>query len=273
MATLTDIYNRACWDWAEDGGLVLGIVSVQSWLDFANLVLLDLLKQTGCIKRVWTMSVFAGTPTYTVPDDIMNVEQVFLAGRWLPKYTVAELNNVRRNWRRDLDIPIGYYTDNLPPKTIGLAPAPNYNSIYIPGPNEPDPPHGQYDSFSISINNGISWPILTAAQWAALTSATWETINDAQFTGTYTPDQHRGLTIVGTRKADTQLATVGDAIPLLPDDIALSALLWGIHERVFAGDNELKNAQAAAFSHAQYQESVSVLQAITGEIPIPEDKG
>jgi hypothetical protein len=78
---------------------------------------------------------------------------------------------------------------------------------------------------------------------------------------------------VGTRKADTQLATVGDAIPLLPDDIALSAILWGIHERVFAGDNELKNAQAAAFSHAQYQESVSVLQAITGEIPIPEDKG
>lgn len=241
MAALTDIYNRACWDWAEDSGLVLGIVTVQQFLDFANLVLLDLLKQTGCIKRVWTMSVFAGTPTYTVPDDIMNVEQVFLAGRWLPKYTVAELNNVRRNWRRDLDIPIGYYTDNLPPKTIGLAPAPNYNSIYIPGPNEPDPPHGQYDSFSISINNGI-----------------------------YTPEQHRGLTIVGTRKADTQLVTVGDVIPLLPDDIALSALLWGIHERVFSGDNELKNAQATAFSHAQYQESVSVLQAITGEIPIQE---
>jgi hypothetical protein len=155
------------------------------------------------------------------------------------------MNNTRRGWRRELDIPIGYYTDNLPPKTIGLAPAPNYDSVYIPGPNEPDPPHGQYDSFSITDGNSVVW----------------------------TPDQHRGLTIVGTRKTNTQMATVNDTIPLLPDDIALVGLLWGIHERVYSGDNELKNAQAAAFSHAQYRETISALQAITGEIPLPEDKG
>jgi len=61
--------------------------------------------------------------------------------------------------RRDLDIPVGYYTDNLPPKNHRLAQFPNYNSIYILA-NEPAPPHGQYDSFSISIKT-ISWPILT----------------------------------------------------------------------------------------------------------------
>jgi len=50
VAALTDIYIELL-DWAEDGGLVLGIVSVQSWLDFANLVLLDLLKQTGVLSE------------------------------------------------------------------------------------------------------------------------------------------------------------------------------------------------------------------------------
>jgi hypothetical protein len=243
VATLTDVYSRMCWDYAEDGGLVLGLVTVQQFLDLANLTLLDFLKQTGCLKRAWTMSVMAGVPTYTIPDDIMLVEQVFLAGRWLPKATVAQLNKTRRNWRREQDIPQYYYTDSLPPKTIGLAPPPNYNSAYIPGPNEPAPPHGQYDSFSIRDGNGIVW----------------------------TPDQHRGLTIVGTRKTNAQMATVNDSIPLLPDDIALTALLWGIHERVFSGDNELKNSQAAAFSHAQYQESVSCLAAISGE-PVVQDQ-
>lgn len=243
MATLADVYQRFAYDVCEDGGLVLGLVTVQQFLDLANLSLLDFLKQTGCLKRVWTMSVFSGVPTYTIPDDIMLVEQVFLAGRWLPKATVAQLNETRRNWRREQDIPQYYYTDNLPPKTIGLAPAPNYNSTYIPGANEPDPPHGQYDSFSITDVSGTVW----------------------------TPDQHRGLTIVGTQKTNTQMATVNDAIPLLPDDIALTALLWGIHERVFSSDSELKNAQAAAFAHAQYQEAVSCLAAISGE-PVVQDQ-
>lgn len=237
MATLLDVYNRATWDWAEDGGLILGIVTVPQFIDIANIVLLDYLRATGCLKRVWTMSIMAGVPTYTIPDDLMNVEQVFLAGRWLPKVTVADLNNTRRNWRREQDIPIGYYTDNLPPKTIGLAPAPNYNSIYIPGALEPSPPHGQYDSFSITDGLGV----------------------------VYTPDQHRGLTIVGTRKATTQMATINDPIPLLPDDIALTALLWGIHERVYSSDCENKNLQAAAFCRAQYEESISVMAQITGE--------
>jgi hypothetical protein len=242
MATLTDVYNRFAWDSCEDNGLVLGCVSVAQFLDDANLTLLDFLKQSGCLKRCWTMSVFAGVPTYTIPDDLMNVEAVFLAGRWLPKVTVADLNNTHRSWRRENGIPVGYYTDNLPPKTIGLAPAPDYNSLYIPGPNEPDPPHGQYDSFSVTANSV-----------------------------TYTPDQHRGLTMVGTRKTNTQMATVNNAIPLLPGDIALTALLWGIHERVFSSDCENKNSQAAAFSHAQYQECVNLMAAISGE-PVVQDK-
>lgn len=241
MATLLDVYQRFCFDSAEDGGLVLGIVTVPQFLDLSNIVLLDFLRATGCVKRVWTMSIFAGVPTYTIPDDIMGVEQVFLAGRWLPKVTVADLNNTRRNWRREQDIPIGYYTDNLPPKTIGLAPAPNYNSVYIPGSLEPAPPFGQYDSFSITDTAGA----------------------------VYTPDQHRGLTVIGTAKSNTQMTTVNDAIPLLPDDIALTALLWGIHERIYSGDNENKNLQAAAFCRAQYEESINLMAQITGE-PQPE---
>jgi hypothetical protein len=243
MATLSDVYSRYCYDVSEDGGLILGCLTVQQFLDLANLTLLDFLKQTGCLKRVFTQTIFAGVPTYTIPDDIMNIESVFLAGRWIPKATVSQLNETHRGWRRENAIPQYYYTDNLPPKTIGLAPAPNYNSVYIPGSSEPDPPHGQYDSFSMTDSSGATW----------------------------TPDQHRGLSIVGTRKATTQMATVNDPIPLLPDDLALLGILWGIHERVFSGDNELKNAQAAAFSHAQYQETVNAMSAITGE-PVAQDQ-
>ena len=137
------------------------------------------------------------------------------------------------------DIPRYYYLDGLGLKSIGLAPAPNYNGEWIIGPNDPKPPAAVYDSFSALCQVGATQVMLN-------------------------PVQHRGLTIVGTRKATTQVANLSDPIPLIPDDLALQTLPFMVLHRLFSADNELKDSQRAAFCAAQEQETMSVCREVSG---------
>ena len=116
-------------------------------------------------------------------------------------------------------------------KSLGLAPAPNYTGASIVG-------GFQYDSFSASCTPG---PV------------------------TLNPQQHRDLTVVCTRKPITQVSALTDVIPLIPDDFAAQALPFGVLERIFSGDNELKDSQRALFCGAQFTEAINVCTAISGE--------
>ena len=242
------IYQTVCWDLAEDFGLQLGIVTPQQFIDLLNLTVMDFLKQTGAMQRIWTQTVFAGVGIYDIPDDIMEIKSVWLAGRWLPPSTQRQLNNEIRRWRRIQEVPRFYYTDGIGLKSIGLAPAPNYNGAFILGANEPNPPHAVYDAFSALCQVGTAQVALNALQ-------------------------HRGLTIIGTQKPLTQIVALADAVPLVPDDMALLALPFGVLERIFSGDNELQDSQRAAFCRAQYHETISAIQAATGETGDPDGQG
>ncbi len=245
MATAQDILSVTCWDLLEDGGLVLGLLTNAEFLDLLNESLTDFLTESCLMSRVFTQTVFAGVGTYTVPDDIIRPDYVFLGGRYLPKATMRELNSTLRNWRRTPGPPQVWYTDGLPNKTIGLAPAPDYNGDFIIGPNEPDPPHAVYDSFSAIVQ---------------LPDNTTPLEN---------PAQHGGLTIIGPCKNAAPLATVGDTIPLLPDEFSMAYLGFGVLQRIFSGDNEFFDNQKAAFCAAQVKEGISLAKEITSE---PEDQ-
>jgi hypothetical protein len=205
-----------------------------------NLTMIDFLKRSGIVRRVFTQTIVAGIGQYVVPDDIMLIEECYVAGRWIGRETQATLNASLRNWRRKQDIPQYFYEDGLPLKTMGLAPVPNYDGAYIIGPNEPDPPHAVYDAFS-----------------AVCALPTGNTLLSAQ--------AHRGLTIIGPRKP-AAVAALTDPIPLIADDWALAFLGFGVLERIFSGDNELADKQRAAYCAAQYLEGVNLGQAISGEV-------
>jgi len=243
--TAQQVLDSIQFDIFEDTGLRLGILTENQYLDLLNLTLIDFFKQTGILQRVYTQTVSAGIGQYDIPDDIMEIESVWLAGRYLPKWTQRELANNVRNWRRELGMPRCYYTDGLPLKTLALGPAPNYTGAYIIGPNEPDPPHAVYDSFAALCQIGTTQVVLNAVQ-------------------------HRGLTVVGTQKSTTSVTALTDPIPLIPDDFILAYIGFGILERVFLGDNELHDTQSGMFCKAQYQEGINALRAITGEPAIVE---
>jgi len=229
--TVQNIYDTICFDLLEDGGLVLGIVTLQQFYDLLNLTILDFCKRSGLFQRIYTQDVIQSQGVYSIPDDLMEIRSVWLAGRWLPPATQRQLNDAIRNWRTITDIPRFYYTDGIGLSSLGLAPAPNYTGASIVGGY-------QYDSFSASCNPG---PV------------------------TLNPAQHRDLTVVATRKPTTQVSALTDPIPLIPDDFASQALPFGVLERIFSGDNELKDEQASLFCGAQFTEAINVGVAISGE--------
>jgi hypothetical protein len=241
------VFNTLLFDILEDPptGPLLGIITTQQFIDMLNLVILEFLKRGGLLQRIYTQSVFSGINQYTIPSDIVDIQSVWLAGRWLPASTQMDLNSQIRNWRITQDTPRFYYLDGLPLSTIGLAPTPNYNGEFILGPNEPDPPHSVYDSFSAICQVGTSQILQN-------------------------PVQHRGLTIIGTQKNVTSVVSITDPVPLVPDDFALASLHWGVEYRLFSGDNELHDEQCAAFAKAQFEEQINICRAITGQLGMDE---
>lgn len=240
MPTPRDLYVQLCYDLCEPGGLQLGILTDDDFIRYLNLTVLDFCNTTGIFRRIFTQTVSAGVSQYTIPDDILRVDMAFLQGNWLPRSTAGGIANAIRDWRRKLGVPVCFHEDSLPIKTLELAPSPNYNGQFIPGASEPDPPHAQYDSFSAVVFLPPN-PLLPVTQ---------------------TPPQHRGLSVIGPWYPAG--ATMDCEIDAFPDDLFVY-ILYGILERVFSSDSELRDLQRAAWAHASYQEGVSLCRAITGE--------
>lgn len=241
--TVNDLYALACYDLLEDNGLVLGILTVQQYLDLVNLTLQDFLQRACFSSLVQTQYVSAGTGRYTYPDGMMRVDMAFLSGVLLEPSTVQALNNGLRQWRTDPGLPTRWHADELPLKTIELALLPNDTGVYVPGPSEPDPPHAQ-TGWNVAFNGT-----------------------------TYTPDQHRDMTLIGPQLPAAVSAltdplcfgSVASPTAYIPQDFVLGYLGFGVLFRIFSGDNELKNGLLASWCEQEYEEGVQLLKAIMGE--------
>lgn len=239
--TGADLYFEVCEDLFESGGLILGIVTQDEFIGILNETLADFLRQTAMISQIQTQSVFAGQGQYPILDSMMRVDNAFVGGVYLEPTSVRELNNNMPRWRTKLDSPRQFHVDELPIKTVELAPVPALSGVYVPGPNEPGPPHAQLDTFSIVDGLGA----------------------------TIAPDAHHDLTLIGPQTPklvdilDDPICTSDGT--LIPDDIVRGYLAYGVLERIFSGENELRNISTADFCHSMYQEGVTILQEFTNE--------
>ena len=238
MATAQDIANEVGFDILEDppATFTLGVLTQAQFIDALNETLLDFLKQTNLVKTIYTQTIQAGVSRYSIPDAVLFVESAFVAGRYLDRSTQSDISGKSLQWKNQPGIPKVFHEDGLPPKTVELAPIPNYNGTYIPGTLEPDPPHGQFGGWAVTIG-GSSVP----------------------------PATHRGLTVVGTEKP-ALITSLADSIPLLPDEVSLGYIPFGVLARIFSSDSELKDAEKAAWADGQYQEGIQLMKAIACEL-------
>ena len=247
MSVVGDVLNVVLFDLFEDPpiGPILGLITEQQLIDLFNLTLTDFVQRTCLISLIQTQTIFAGVGQYTVPDAMMRVDLAFLAGQLLEPTTAQALQNGQRDWRTALGLSTRWHADELPLKTVELVSIPNYDGLYIDGPNEPDPPHAQLGSFNVT-----------------------------QADITYTQAQHQDLTLIGPQLPATVAAptdpicfgTVGSPTAYLPQDLVLGFLAFGVLARIWSSDSELKDNTMAAWAQGEYEEGVAIMQAVMGEI-------
>jgi hypothetical protein len=226
MGALADIYELLCHDLCEPGGVQLGLVTSSQLLQFANEAIMEMLREGGIVSIIHTQQIEHGVQGYPVPSLIMRVDDVYAAGVLLDRSSARDTDNTRPGWRVDLGIPRSWSQDQGSTDEVRLAPAPNYNG---------DPFIYQWNDWAVTVDGVVELPHV-----------------------------HRGLTMVGLGKPDLVTAWT-DAIPLLPEEIALAYLEFGILERVFRSDNEMRDDQKALYCRAQFEEGIALLKSITGE--------
>lgn len=135
MASVRDLYNIFCDDMFEPGGLRLEIVSDGQFISVLNTTLVDFSKDTAPYCNLYTQQVFQGQAAYPIPNQLMRVDDAFLAGVYVEQTTAQSLSNGTPNWRTEQGLPRLWHGDQLPPKTMELAPIPDYTSVPLPTDN------------------------------------------------------------------------------------------------------------------------------------------
>ena len=139
MATLTvqDTYNVVTKRLLESGGFQLGLVTDTQFLIYFADVINDFTQIAGISKSIITQSIQFGVSDYIIPDTQLMVEHTFVAGRYLNKTTLEELDNREFSWKNKLDFPTRWHEDGLPIKSIELSPSPNFNGVAYGGTGAP----------------------------------------------------------------------------------------------------------------------------------------
>ena len=132
--TVQFVYDRVCNRLLENGGLQLGLLTNAQFLIYFQEVLKDFLQRTGLSKIIVTQTVFAGTTTYTIPDQQLETEEAFLDGYYLQRSNVSQLDNALFQWPKLMDTPDRWHQDGLPIKTIELVPNPVLTGVIYPVP-------------------------------------------------------------------------------------------------------------------------------------------
>ncbi len=162
--TVQTLYDQTCFVLLEPGGLRLGLFSQAQFLEILGVVLLDFSQRAALYKKIFTTTVNAGIPEFTVPDDVIRPELCFLSGRIIEKVTEADLTQGHFEWRRQWGPLRQWHEDNLAPKRIEVFPKPDFDGVNYPG--DP-PPIGVYGDFFPGDHN------LTIVGPAAPSKLTW----------------------------------------------------------------------------------------------------
>ncbi len=165
--TVQSLYQRFCWDLLEDNGLVLGIVTVDQFLDFLQDAILEFCEQVGITKKIFTQTIFLSQAQYPVPDDLLLVQAAFVGGVFIDRVSLEELYNTGEPWPNQVGQPLQWFEDGLPEGYVQLVPIPDFNGTLIAGPD-----NGVYDTFAPEESN------LTTVATAGPTNMRSITIDD-----------------------------------------------------------------------------------------------
>jgi len=94
---------------------------------FYNDVVKDL-SQADLFTNVRLISITKGTTQYTIPDDVVKIQEMFYDSSIIPQSTVSSLNALDQEWRDQRGRPIAHVVEEETTKQFRLYKNPDINS-------------------------------------------------------------------------------------------------------------------------------------------------
>lgn len=297
--TVADTYSLVCDVLLEPydptlgpSGLILGIVTLDSFLALFADVCEDFVNRAGLQWTIYTQQLILGTAQYPIPQALNQATLAFVGGVYVEHSTLADLDDWQYDWQGMTGTPEYWHQDGLPPKTIEVAPNPdyqgaNYSTDAVQGMFN-GATIGQFTGFALVAGTSVTWETgpLFDTNWNNYSGLNFyldgtafqiDTVTDQQnLTLTVAPgdalyawrvgiSNDGNLTLVAATGLESITYALTDIVPAIPDS-ACFYLAYGILARLFSTDGECKDMQRSYYCQARYTEGIAALAGISGEM-------
>ena len=276
MTYVSDIYDAVCAvilepvlsNLPETTGLQLGLLTVNQFLGFFSSAFKEFTQESGLVKKLFCLPITNGTGAYLEPDPMMEAEDVFYNNRFLSPTDSYNLDALFLNWRTATGAPQTWNEDRVTVKTMQIVPAPILNGHTVGASASY---YGTLSAVSAPINFTFS---ATAPFYGTISSYSGPVYLDpisAEF-GTISnlvPSSANLMMSSTALPVQSKTYELTDLIQGIPDSFTVY-LKYGVIERVFKMDGEMKDELRARYCAARFQEGVNLARAIMQEVE--EDK-
>lgn len=264
MITYRPIYNKVCQALLEPGGLVLGIVTVQEFLDAAYVVTQDFLQKAGLQKKIAALPQLAGQGIFVIPDWILDVQEVFYDERALTKGEQGDWDRNDPSWRtRQGPTPQSWAQDRTTMKKVMVTPQAVVNGDQVDGS-----PAGFYGTISIIVAGAID-PSVTAPWLGTLSSGGDEVYLEAAgpFLGTISSlvEARTNITVIGSVGVFNSNPGLDSIVEGVPASFS-HYISYGILSKIFSKDGESKDDQKAMYCSQRFEEGTTLAKTLVEEL-------
>ncbi len=247
------LYDRICSRLLEPGGLVLGIVAEQDFLNSYTSVMNDFLSRTGLIRRFAVMRLDYGVAQYRYPDWLAIADAVFVDEQAVFKSQIGEWG-AQIQFTNEVGEVQAWAQDRQEDTQFTLRPAPAAQ--------------GQVITAGASGDFGsVAAPMLTGDGGATPSFAERTYVEDpgSLLTGIEAWVGSAGnVTVLGTAALYNEDPDLDDEV----EGMALPFMLYigyGILAKIFSTDGEAKDTQRAKYCIARYDEGIKLGSRLAGE--------
>jgi len=121
---VSDVYDLVCETLLENGGLQLGILTDDQFLDFLDSVTADFLRKTAIVKDIFTVAATVDVSEYAYPAGIMRAEAAFYDNAYIERSSRAMADLDTERWPRDSSEPETWSEDRQDAQTFSVSPPP-----------------------------------------------------------------------------------------------------------------------------------------------------
>lgn len=252
-------------------GLTLNLLTDEQFYSIAAEVLIDFCSKTGVAKKLFAEQAHFGVQEYPESFMLGDLQGMMVAQTFIYESSDFYLSNADRNWEDPYNIrqPESYRQDSIQTKHVQISPAPQVegNDITIVAGGSGYGVIGAVDSYT---DFTFTCDPSTPQGYGVIAGANGNP---------YLEGLNPGWGVVGAMVPSTgNLTMQGTALPfnidnigpqtfveLIPDSLT-PYLKYGILQRVFSGDNELRDEQKSAYCSARYSEGQKLIAAIMCDV-------